>query len=295
MKRPRIGTAAACLLLGLLAALASASELGQLVAKGNHLITLNRLGLTGPQLDALAPLADELSGALRVWQANRQAALGDARTDLQAARDVLVDGEKLTPALSKAIDDVDGELRIEDDTLYNTAVSVLAEVKDQLLPQQNAYIDWQPPRGEGTAPRETLQQKAQRERERRALIVLAAQFLTRVRFISPILLGTENLVDDFLRPLIDPRSPEYPQVRQFMLRMVAEVRVMPEAQWEVLRDQYAVRMVQGLGLDQPLPEADQARERKPYSWEDIYDILSDAGTPALLRAMRQARTAPRGQ
>jgi hypothetical protein len=289
MRNARIRTVAMCLAVGLLTGLASAGELSQLVAKGNHLITLNRLGVTAPQCDALAPLAEELSSAVRVWQANRQAALADARTDLQASRDLLVDGEKLTPALQKAIGNLEGELKIEDDTLYNTAVTVLGKVKDQLLPQQNAYVDWTPPRGEGTAPKETLQQKAQRERDRRAMIALAAQFLDRVRYQSVILLGTENVVQDFLRPLIDPRSPEYPQAREFMLEMVKEVRLLPEAQWEGLRDQYAARLIQGLGFEQPRPDRGEERQQKPYTWEDMYDIFSDAGTPALLRAMKQAR------
>jgi len=295
MKNARLRVVAMCLAAGLLTGFAPASELSQLVAKGNHLITLNRLGVTAPQCDALAPLAEELSSAVRVWQANRQAALGDARTDLQAERDVLVGGEQLTPALQKAIGDLEGELKIEDDTLYNTAVSVLGKVRDQLLPQQNAYIDWTPPRGEGAAPKETLQQKAQRERDRRAMIALAGQFLTRVRYISPILLGAENLVDDFLRPLIDPRSPEYPQARQFMLEMVKEVRLLPEAQWEGLRDDYAVHMIQGLGFEQPPPDTGEERQPKPYTWEDMYGIFSDAGTPALLRAMKQAGTGEAGQ
>jgi hypothetical protein len=292
MRSARVQVTATCLAMGLLASLASGSELSQLIAKANHVITLNRLGLTPTQLGALAPVAEEFSGTVKVWQANRQAALANARTDLQAARDMLLDGETLTPALQKAIADVEAELTIEDDTLYNTAVTVLGKVKDQLLPQQNAYIDWTPPRGEAAAARETLQQRAQRERDRRAMIALAAQFLTRIRYYPPFILGVENVVDDFLRPLIDPRSPDYPPARQFMLEMVREVRVMPEAQWEVMRDEYAVRMVRALGFEQP-PPADEALQQKPYTWQDMYDIFSDPGTPALLRAVKQARTGER--
>ncbi len=290
MKVPRLCLLSVCALAALLPARAPASDLSQVVAKGNHLLVLNRLGLTPEELGTLAPLSEELAGAVRVWQTNRETVLADASDGLTPVRASLLKGTALSPELQKSVDDVNVELKVEDDTLYNTAVSVLKKVKDALFPQQNAYIDWTPPRATtGTAaPGETLQQRAQREREQRAMTALAGQFLDRVRYMSAIIYGTDVVVQDFLRPLMDPTSPRYPQARQYLLRLVEQVRLLPEQQYQQVRDRYASDLVQVLGFGSPEPQP-QPREAKPYTWGDMYDIFSDPGTPSLLRAMKQAR------
>jgi hypothetical protein len=290
MKVPRLWLLSACALAALLPARAPASDLSQVVAKGNHLLVLNRLGLTPEQLAALAPLSEELAGAVRVWQANRQTVLDDASDGLVEVRATLLRGAPLSPELRKSVDDVNVELKVEDDTLYNTAVSVLKKVKDQFYPQQNAYIDWTPPRATAgaAAPGETLQQRAQREREQRAMVALAGQFLDRARYMSAIILGTDVLVQDFLRPLMDPTAPQYPQARQYLLRLVEQVRLLPEPQYQQVRNRYALDLVQVLGFASAAPQTPQP-EAKPYTWGDMYDIFSDPGTPSLLRAMKQAR------
>ena len=164
----------------------------------------------------------------------------------------------------------------------------MADIEKELYPQQNAYIDWTPPHTTQRAAAETLQQKAQREREQAALILATEQQLERIRTypLERYVLEAQKVVDDFLRPLVDPGSPDYPAAQQFMFKLVEQVRLMPEPEWEQRREEMAVVLVRHLGLLEA-PEA--AAEPKPYTWQDMYAVFSDLGAPDLLRAMKKAR------
>jgi hypothetical protein len=287
MRAAALSIAIAFLALALCAANAPATQLSQTISKANHLIVLNRLGITREQIDALLPLAEQLTAAKAAWQSDRQELLAQNQALLSRARATMMGGRSVSKETQDALDALEEGLKENDDKLYEAAVTVLDQVRQQLFPSQNAYIDWTPPKGQDKSSRETFLQEAQRDREYRAMVLFAEQFLTRVRYypLEQYMLHTQKVVDDFLRPLIPIASPAYPQARQFMFKLVEEVRLLPEARWQMESRQYATALVDGLGLYEPPGEA---VEERPYTWQSMYDIFIDPGTPDTFREIKQA-------
>lgn len=272
----------------LFAAAASGSELSQVLEKANHLIILNELGLTTEQITKIAPLCDQLVRAVQARDTERQRLLNEAAPVLTAARKALVAGQPIPPATAAALAKLEKDLETNDAKLEDNAVTIMAEIEKEFLPQQNRYIDWTPPKQPTTKGGTSMTALAQRQREQAALILATVQQLERIRTypLERYILEAQKVVDDFLRPLIDPESPEYPRARDFMFRLVEQVRIMPEPEWQQRREQMAELLVGELGLLQP---NDQSGEAKPYNWQTMYSIFSDLGAPALLASMKKAR------
>jgi hypothetical protein len=267
------------------------SDLSQVIQKGNHLIALNQLALTTDQIRAIAPLSGELVQAVQTRNAERQALLTKAAPNLAAARKALVVGTLLPADVKTALDELEKSLKTNDDDLEASAVKIMAEIEKEFFPQQNRYVDWTPPGQSPKASAQTLLEKAQQEREQTALVLATEQQLERIRTypLERYIMEAQKVVDDFLRPLIDPASPDYPAARQFMFKLVEEVRLLPQPQWEQHRRDYAERLIVGLGLGQ---QPNQPTQPKPYNWYDMYTIFSDLGAPDLLKDMLKARATP---
>jgi hypothetical protein len=293
VRRLPLTLSAALIVAALAVAPVPASQLSQVISKGNHLITLNRLRVTVDQVGRLLPLSAQLTTATKTWQSKRQDLLLQNRDQLAQARQAMIDDRPVSKNVEEALVALEESLQQNDDELYEAAVDVLADVRDELLPQQNAYIDWTPPRATATTTRETFVQRAARDREQRAMLLFAEQFLTRVRYypLEQYILEAQRLVDDFLRPLVPVASPAYPQAQQFMFRLVEQVRLMGEPQWQAESLNYAAVLVQELGLDQP---PDESVEERPYTWQDMYEIFSDPGTPGLFREIQEAASGAGG-
>lgn len=287
MRTAGLLTVVAVLVFTLGAGRAPATELSQTLSKINHLMVLNRLAITRDQLDQLLPLAEQLTADVNTWKSDRQDLLAENQGTLSQARRTMVSGRALSDETESALDDLEKALQENDDKLYAAGVAVLDKVRQQLFPTQNAYIDWTPPRGKDTGAREAFLQQVQREREYRAMILFAEQFLTRVRYypLEQYILEAQRVVDDFLRPLIPLDSPAYPQAQRFMFGLVNEVRLLPEPQWLAQSRNYATTLVDGLGLYE---RPEQSVEERPYTWQDMYDIFADPGTPAALRDIKAA-------
>jgi hypothetical protein len=275
----------------LLAGSAWGSELSQVIQKGNHLIALNQLALTTDQIRAITPLSAQLVQAVQARNAERQALLTKAAPNLAAARKALVVGTLLPADVKTAVDELEKSLKANDDDLETSAVKIMGEIEKEFFPQQSRYVDWTPPGQSAKAAAQTLLEKAQQERETVALVLATEQQLERIRTypLERYVLEAQKVVDDFLRPLIDPDSPDYPAAQRFMFRLVEEVRVLPEPQWQQRRQEYAERLIEGLGLAQP---PGQPTQPKPYNWYDMYTIFSDLGAPDLLKGMLKARATP---
>ncbi len=272
----------------LAAGLAQASDLSQTVQKANHLIILNELGITADQLAKLAPLSDRLVAAVQARNTERQRLLTEAAPNLEAARKALLEGAAPAPGAQKALDALEASLKANDGKLQTAAVPIMADIEKVFFPQQNRYVDWTPPGGSARPSPATAAQQAQREREATALLLATIQQLERIRMFPPdrYIIEFHKVVEDYLRPLIDPRSPEYPDAEAFMLKLVGQVRMMPNDEWEQRREEMAQLLVRQLGLLGP-PE--QATEPKPYNWQTMYSVFSDLGAPDLLREMQRAR------
>ena len=265
-----------------------ASDLSQTIQKANHLIVLNDLGVTNDQIGKLAPLSDQLVQAVQTRNSEREKLLEAAAPTLEAARKALVEGTALTQAQQTALDTLEKSLKANDDKLEETAVTAMADIEKEFFPQQNRYIDWNPPRQPTRPSAKTLAERAQRERQQAALILSTVGQLERIRTypLERYVLEAQKVVDDYLRPLIDPRSPDYLAARDFMFKVVEQVRIMPEEEWQDRRESMAELLVGELGL---LDEPDATAEPKPHNWQTMYAIFSDLGAPDLLREMRQAR------
>jgi hypothetical protein len=271
-----------------------ASDLSEVVQKGNHLIVLNELGVAPDQIDKIAPLCDRLVQAVQARNAERQNLLAAAAPTLAASRKALIAGVPLTAPAMTALDGLEKSLKAADDKLEVTAVDILEDIEKEFLPQQNRYIDWTPPRQTSKAFAKTREEQAQLERDQTALILATVQQLERIRTypLERYVMEAQKVVDDFLRPLVDPLSSDYPAAQDFMFKLVEQVRLMPEPEWQQRRERMAELLVGELGLLAPL---DQAARPKPYNWETIYAIFSDLGAPDLLKAMRRARATTVGQ
>jgi len=275
------------LLVGLAGA-SLASELSQVINKGNHIIALNRLGVTVEQINRLAPLSEDLVAAVKQRQAGRATLLEDGQEVLAEARRKLLAGEPLSADLVASLAEFEEGLSDNDAELYEASVDILKDVQEVLYAQQNAYIDWTPPRGENRTSRETMIQQAQRERDHRAMVMMGERFLHSIRYypLEQYILEAQRLVDDFLRPIIPPNSPDYRPAQQYMFKLVEQVRLMEEPQWIDQGQAVAEQMIGDLGLQQPQTEA--VRDQ-PYNWQDMYDIFSDLAAPEMLRSMKLLR------
>jgi len=288
----------ACLIVlvavGLGAGSALANDLSQTIQKANHLIVLNELAVTTDQLAKLAPLTEQLVAAVQARNADRQRLLAEAAPTLEAARQALVSGAALNPGVETALDKLEKALEDNDDKLEETAVDVMADIEKEFFPQQNRYIDWTPPHQVTHRAPVTSAAEAQREREQTALLLATTQQLERIRMLPEDLyiFQYHKMVVDYLRPLIDPRSPEYPAAEDFMLKLVAQVRMMRNDEWDMRREEMAEILVRRLGLiDEPQQGAEQP---KPYNWQSMYAIFSDLGAPDLLKELQEARATTAG-
>lgn len=273
----------------LVASAASASQLSQVTTKANHIIALNRLELTTEQIAAIAPSARALVSIVKARQTARDRLLAAAANDLATARWRLMGGDPLEADLQARLDKLEADLQKTDDDVYEAAVEVMEDIEDEFTNRQNAFIDWTPPRGEATTSRDTMLQRAQRQRDHAAMVMMGERFLHSIRYfpLEQYIMQAQKLVDDFLRPLIDPRSADYTPAQQYMFKLVEEVRLLGEPDWQDQGADYAEQMIMDLGLEQPLIQDDVD---KPYDWNDMYVIFSDLAAPELLASMRAART-----
>jgi len=270
------------------ASAASATQLSQVTTKANHIIALNRLELTTEQIAAIVPGATLLVANVKARQAARDELLAGAANDLATARWRLMGGDPLEADLQARLDKLEAALQTTDDDLYEAAVEIMEDIEDEFTNRQSAFIDWTPPRGEATNSREPMLQRAQRQRDHAAMVMMGERFLHSIRYfpLEQYILQAQKLVDDFLRPLIDPRSADYRSAQQYMFKLVEEVRLLGEPDWQDQGAAYAEQMIMDLGLEQPLIQDDA---EKPYDWNDMYVIFSDLAAPELLTSMRAAR------
>ncbi|MGQ9730669.1 MAG: hypothetical protein ACUVX8_05280 [Candidatus Zipacnadales bacterium] len=273
----------------LVSAAAWPSDLSQAIQKGNHIMLLNELGLTNEQLMAISPYCEQLVAAVKTRDAERKKLITESREVLAAARKAMLEGRAPTRATQEALEALEAALKANEDTLYRAAVEALAKIQDEFYQQQNAYIDWTPPHGGQKVTRQMLLERAQREREQAALVLTTEQQLERLRTFpleERYVYEANRIVDDFLRPLIDPQSPQYVEARNFMFEVVEQARFMQEEEWQMRRTEFAELVLRELGLLEPPKSSEKP---KPYSWQDMYVLFSDFGTPDLLRDMVKAR------
>ena len=278
----------ALVLCVLMTSLASASQLSQVVNKGNHIIALNKLELTTGQIGEIIPLSRNLVAAVKARQSRRGELLTEAANDLATARWKLMGGDALPADLQARMDRLDTHISQADDDLYDAAVDIMGAIEDVFTARQSAFIDWTPPRDQSKTSTEMLIQRAQRERDHEAMVMMAERFLQSIRYypLEQYILQAQKLVDDFLRPLVDPRSADYPIAREYMFALVEEVRLLKEPDWFEQGHAYAGQMILDLGLQQPLIDDDI---EKAYDWNDMYSVFSDLAAPELLTAFASRR------
>jgi hypothetical protein len=273
--------------------LSGASELSQVTQKANHLIALNRLGLTADQLARILPTSRRLADGVQARQAERQRLLQTARPSLLAARKALAAGTPLPQETQLVMDKLEADLQAADETEYEAAVKLLAEVSKAFYPQQDAYVDWTPPRVSRSSSRKAMQEQARAERTNRALILAAERQMSSMRMSDfdsmeqrLYIARANRIADDFLRPLIDPDSPQYEAAHAYMVDVLKQVRLMTRDEWADRNYELAEQLVTELGL---LDTGQATSERKAYTWQDMYAIFADAGAPDMLEAMVKAR------
>jgi hypothetical protein len=160
----------------------------------------------------------------------------------------------------------------------------LSDFRKLLTPRQSAQIDWRNP----SAGPEAAQAQRRQEARERAMLFWAQQTLTRVRYfpLERYILEKEVLIDDFLRPIVRPFTPQYARARALMERLVEQVRLASEADWPARRSSFARTLVEGLNLAPPAQEEDRGDTRA-----ELLAFFTAEGTADLIRKMAAATEA----
>jgi hypothetical protein len=256
-----------------------------------HLAILNDLRTTVDQLSMLATLADRQRGFVRAYDANYRTRRAQFQAQLQTAQGELIAGNQLDEVAAAAVQTLqagDASSRAKD--LEPMTFGNLAAVERALTPAQNALIDWQIPLRLQTAPALPIE-TADAKRIAAAMMV-AEDFLNDVRYVPiDIYLATRtDKIETYLRRYVDPRSRDWPGLRQYLFDITDQAKLVPEQRWNAATPVFAARILRTLGIAQP-PE-ERANRNRRYDWDTMYELFSFPKTGDLMRHMVDLRQQP---
>lgn len=249
----------------------------------NLLLVLD-LRLGDRQVADLLQSAQPAGAAVAAYDKANALALKGKSPVLEQEFKALAAGTELTAeqeASLEALRATEGQRRTK---LYAALDTQIRRLRRNLTPEQAALVDWNrpsdvPTAGDEAVVLEELRLLASRLNE-------AERFIERIRY----LIGIEYIqthvarTEEYLRPYVRPGTREFEDARQWTVKLLNEARVVKEDEWPQQAPLFASQLLQRLGLlEQPGQANAQAQTR--YGWWDMYDLLTDAQTPAMLQAL----------
>jgi hypothetical protein len=249
--------------------------------------TLNSLQVSVAQLTLFAPVATTLATGTRTYQASFAARRAQAQQQLIVARKELLAGQPLDEITDATLQLIRaGDIKAKAEQM-RAAVDALEAVQRVFTPAQNALIDWRvPPQYQGEANAKVELADARRLAEAMRSTV---EFLDNVRYaqVDVYLATRTNKIEDFLRRYVDPRSPDWPRLRQSLFDITDEDKRVSERDWPEAAPGFAARILRGLGV---VHSGDGGGAvNADYDWETMYRLFSHPQAGAIIANMQQAR------
>ena len=271
--------------LVLAAACGCAEDWDEAMQQSKGLQMMHRLGLTREQLEPAVPIVKSMRAIYLQGVEADQQALAALAEDLEAQRERLLGGAAAADTETNTAQKAKEAQAARRQETLDDLNDKLSDFRKLLTPRQGAQIDW---RNLSAGP-ENAREEQRRAMRNQALFRWSQATLERIRYfpLERYILEKEVLIDDFLRPLVRPFTPEYTRARAFMQQLVEQVRLTSEAQWPARRTYYANALMEGLNLTVPGKEAPETK----YTRADLLAFLTAAETAELLSEMADATPA----
>lgn len=259
----------------------------------NHanLLFVANLQPDNPQLLDLLTVARAAQQLVTEYEAaEKQLAASKADTFKQQAK-ALAEGTPVDAAATQAVAAYYAARAQAHAKLLAGVDAQIRQVRRALAPGQVRMIDWSRPAEAGGA----TEDEAVLEELRQLLSDLNAtmRMLERIRYLiaSDYITSRVGRLSEFLGDYYRPNTREFNEAMDWMIHLTDEARMVNEEQWPEQAPLFAGRVLQHLGVLEPqqAPEAKQ-----PYNWWDVYYLLTDPQTPAMLQGMLAARGNPAG-
>lgn len=254
-----------------------------------HLLLLTDLQPNSSQLMAILTAARAARQAVTGYEAERKQAATANADDFKQQAKSLAEGTPVDEKVAAAIAAYHDAQRQSHAKLLAAVDAQISQVRRRLAPEQTRLIDWsRPPEvnavGDDQALTDELRQLLSRVTE-------TERVLERIRYLIPsdYSITRTGRLEEFLRPYVRPNTPEFKQAMDFLFRLTDETRIVSEQDWPQQAPLFAARVLQYLGALEPSRQAGAAR---PYAWWDLYDLLTDEQTPALLQQILAANGNP---
>lgn len=258
------------------------NDLAKALDYGKNLLLVRQLDPNAEDLIAMVNTSRALVRLEAESGKAYEATLTQGQRLLRAEKQWLLEGiTPLKPEDEKALAALRLDLQQQTERKFVAADAQLRLLGRRLSPETGGLVQWTRPVDFPAPPAEDLQ--IERLRLLAARLDQAARMLDRIRYLDAANYVTsrvgrlrEYLQDHGYRD----NTRDMDDALDFMFRLCDEGRLVPEDRWEEQLPILAARTLQYLGeLQDPETAPGQTR---PVSWWDIYNLLSDPQTPALL-------------
>lgn len=250
-------------------------------------LLLANLRPNGAQVSALANAAGAVGRLVRDRQAADAAALERNKALLVAEHDAFAQGKELTQDQETALQSLRDADADRKQKMYAAVDAEIQRLRRALVPGQAALVDW-------TAPAEAAVGAAADDTatvaDMRALagrLADAQRFIERMRYTIPIeyIETRQARIDEYLKAYDDPNTRQYADDFDWIVKHLEAARVVNERNWAQQAPIFAAQLLQRLGLLDQTGQQAPAAGQPQYNWWDVYYLLSDPQTPAMLGAI----------
>ncbi|MEI6502421.1 MAG: hypothetical protein WCP21_15525 [Armatimonadota bacterium] len=277
-----------CSFLALLIAVGCAAEERHPLTKAldydTNLLLVVDLRLSDRQLADLAQATQVAGTAIAVYDKARETALKSKSSLLAQEFKALSEGGELAAETAAGLDDLRQAQALRRVQRFAAVDAQIRRLRRSLSPEQAALVNWNRPSDVPAATDDTVVLEELRLLASR--LTEAERFIERIRYLIPIDYIQTHVArtEEYLRPYVRPGTRDFDDARDWTVKLLDEARVVNEAEWPAQAPLFASQLLQHFGLlEQPGQANAQAQTR--YGWWDVYYLLTDAQTPAMLQTM----------
>ena len=251
-----------------------------------NLVLLSDLNPTNRQLlDVLTATRGTRQLVAGFEQSNQQVMI-HLKPLLERSQRALAAGEQPVANVPETLHNVQAAKEERYQKMIASVAKQVSLVRRTLAPDQAGLVNWAAP-AEATAAKD--QEAVVAELKLLASdLDQAQQMIERIRYLIVSDYTTTRIgrVEEYLRAYMRADTPEFNEMRDWLLGLIDEARVVKEDDWPQQAPVFAAQVLQRLGLLEPRA-APQAETN--YNWWDVYYLLTDVQTPAMLQAMLETR------
>ena len=214
----------------------------------------------------------------------RAAALKSKSQPLEGEFTALATGQPLAPEQSAAL----AELRLSEaqrrQKMYASVDSQVRRLRRSLGPEQAALVNWSRPSDVPAAADDAVVLEELRLLSSR--LNEAERFIERMRYLIAVDYIQTHVArtEEYLRAYVRPGTQQFANASDWTVRLLGDARVVDEKDWAQQAPLFASQLLQHFGLLEESGQAD-AQAQTRYGWWDIYYLLTDPQTPAMVQAL----------